>query len=57
MELDDQKAQDARVEKLWKRLDTLNEGHLDVEGLKNGLKKIDHRVSCSTFVSTRLTLI
>ncbi|KAI4214853.1 MAG: hypothetical protein LQ351_002566 [Letrouitia transgressa] len=42
MELDDQKAQDARVEKLWKRLDTLNEGHLDVEGLKNGLKKIDH---------------
>lgn len=57
MELDDQKAQDARVEKLWKRLDTLNEGHLDVEGLKNGLKKIDHRVSCSPFVSTMLTLV
>ena len=27
----------------FKRLDTKNEGHLDVEGLRAGLKKINHR--------------
>ncbi|KAI4277355.1 MAG: hypothetical protein LQ337_001846 [Flavoplaca oasis] len=42
MELGDQKAQDARVEKLWHKLDTQNKGHLDVRGLKRGLKIIDH---------------
>lgn len=43
MDLDDQKAQDARVEKLWQTLDTQKQGHLDVNGLKKGLKKINHR--------------
>ena len=43
MELGDQKAQDARVEKLWHKLDTQDKGHLDVRGLKRGLKIIDHR--------------
>ena len=43
MELDNQKVRDARVEKLWQTLDTQKEGHLDVKGLKKGLKKIDHR--------------
>ncbi|KAL8664915.1 MAG: hypothetical protein Q9202_002624 [Teloschistes flavicans] len=42
MDLDDQKAQDARVEKLWQTLDTQKQGHLDVNGLKKGLKKINH---------------
>ncbi|KAL9641216.1 MAG: hypothetical protein Q9204_000204 [Flavoplaca sp. TL-2023a] len=42
MELGDQKAQDARVEKLWHKLDTQDKGHLDVRGLKRGLKIIDH---------------
>ncbi|KAL8931028.1 MAG: hypothetical protein Q9208_000130 [Pyrenodesmia sp. 3 TL-2023] len=42
MEPDDQKAQDARVEKLWRTLDTQEEGRLDVRGLKRGLRKIDH---------------
>ncbi|KAL8692602.1 MAG: hypothetical protein Q9218_002418 [Villophora microphyllina] len=42
MELDHQKAQDARVEKLWQTLDTQKQGHLDAKGLKKGLKKIDH---------------
>ena len=43
MELDGQKAQDARVEGLWRKLDTQNEGHLDIKGLKLGLNKMDHR--------------
>ncbi|KAL8738372.1 MAG: hypothetical protein Q9181_000843 [Wetmoreana brouardii] len=42
MELGDQKAQDARVEKLWRNLDTQKQGQLDAKGLKKGLKKIDH---------------
>jgi len=36
-------AQDARVEKLWQTLDTRKEGQLDFNGLKKGLKKMDHR--------------
>ncbi|KAF2842140.1 calcium dependent mitochondrial carrier protein-like protein [Patellaria atrata CBS 101060] len=35
-------AQDARVEALWATLDTKKEGHLDLAGLKKGLRKIDH---------------
>ena len=38
-----QDAQAARVEKLWRALDTRKEGQLDLNGLKNGLRKIDHR--------------
>ncbi|PYI14622.1 mitochondrial carrier [Aspergillus japonicus CBS 114.51] len=34
---------DQRVDRLWKRLDTKGEGHLDFHGLKKGFKKIDHR--------------
>ncbi|KAL2044376.1 hypothetical protein N7G274_003081 [Stereocaulon virgatum] len=34
--------QNARVEKLWKTLDTRNEGQLNLDGLKRGLTKIDH---------------
>lgn len=43
MESEDQKAQHARVEKLWKDLDTRKEGHLDLKGLKQGLGKLNHR--------------
>lgn len=45
MDLDSesQNAQDARVEELWKKLDTRKQGYLDLEGLKRGLAKIDHR--------------
>ncbi|KAL8676095.1 MAG: hypothetical protein Q9186_007349 [Xanthomendoza sp. 1 TL-2023] len=42
MEIGDRKAQDARVQKLWQTLDTQQKGHLDVKGLKKGLKNIDH---------------
>ena len=43
MDGESQNAKDARVEKLWQELDTAKEGELDLNGLKKGLKKIDHR--------------
>lgn len=45
-----QKEQDARVEKLWKTLDTGKEGQLDREGLKKGLRRIDHRKAESSCI-------
>ncbi|KAL8940447.1 MAG: hypothetical protein Q9216_002817 [Gyalolechia sp. 2 TL-2023] len=42
MHRDNQQAQDKRVERLWNTLDTQNEGHLDVRGLRKGLDQIDH---------------
>ena len=36
---------DERVARLWDSLDTRKEGHVDLTGLKKGLKKIDHRES------------
>lgn len=45
MDLGDQKALDTRAEKLWQTLDTQKQGHLDVKGLKRGLRTIDHRSS------------
>lgn len=32
-----------RVAKLWETLDAREDGNLDLNGLKKGLKKIDHR--------------
>lgn len=32
-----------RVAKLWETLDIRKEGRLDLNGLKKGFKKIDHR--------------
>ena len=43
MDGEDANAREARVEKLWKRLDTKHEGKLDANGLKRGLQEIDHR--------------
>ena len=43
MDGEDQATQDARVEKLWKELDTQQEGQLDIGGLKRGLAKVNHR--------------
>ncbi len=43
MEGDDRKAQDEHVEKLWRTLDTRKEGQLSLNGLKSGLKRLDHR--------------
>jgi solute carrier family 25 phosphate transporter 23/24/25/41 len=34
---------DARVDELWATLDTRKQGHLDLPGLKKGLRKLDHR--------------
>ncbi|EAW14436.1 calcium-binding mitochondrial carrier protein [Aspergillus clavatus NRRL 1] len=33
---------DRRVAKLWESLDAQKQGHIDLNGLKKGLKKIDH---------------
>lgn len=44
MDGEDQTAQDARAYKLWKTLDTRNEGQLNLDGLKKGLSNINHRV-------------
>ena len=45
MDAEPQNAADARVEQLWQTLDTRKEGQLDINGLKRGLKKMDHRES------------
>lgn len=44
-ERESQKARDERLLLLFKNLDTRNEGHLDLEGLRRGLKRINHRMS------------
>ncbi|KAL0634004.1 hypothetical protein Q9L58_007105 [Maublancomyces gigas] len=41
-ERESQKARDERLLLLFKNLDTRNEGHLDLEGLRRGLKRINH---------------
>ena len=33
---------DRRIQDLWKTLDTRSQGQLDLDGLKKGLKKLDH---------------
>ena len=43
MDGESQKEQDARVESLWRILDTRKEGQLDLNGLKKGLRQMDHR--------------
>jgi len=37
-----QTSRDARIEALWKKLDPNGRGEIDVNGLRRGLKKIDH---------------
>lgn len=37
-------SQDARLEELWRKLDAKGKGYLDLESLKLGLRKIDHRM-------------
>ena len=36
-------ARDARVEALWRTLDTDNVGYLDLSHLRAGLREMDHR--------------
>lgn len=38
-----QNQRDARVEELWSNLDPERTGELNLQGLKKGLRKIDHR--------------
>lgn len=51
MEGDNQKAQIARVEKLWQTLDTNKHGQLSLGDLKTGLRKIDHRECGAALIS------
>ena len=37
-----QTSRDARIQALWKKLDPSGKGEIDVNGLRRGLKKIDH---------------
>ena len=34
---------ETRIARLWEILDARKEGHIDLNGLKKGFKKIDHR--------------
>ena len=43
MDRESQLARNARVQLLWEKLDTRKVGHLDLEGLRQGLKRIEHR--------------
>lgn len=38
------KERDERLEKLWNTLDSNGDGQIDINGLKKGLKKMDHRM-------------
>lgn len=55
MDGEDQTAQDARVDKLWKTLDTRNEGQLNLNGLKKGLSNINHRSNHPVLLGSFLT--
>lgn len=46
----------ARTLSLWKKLDTQNEGSLDVKALKRGLKKLDHRKQPTTLPNPTMQL-
>ena len=43
MDDDAANAQDARVQALWETLDTKRKGHIDLDGLKQGLRRLEHR--------------
>lgn len=38
-----QNSRDARIEQLWQKLDPQKKGELDINGLRKGLSRIDHR--------------
>lgn len=46
MKDESQSERDRRIKQLWETLDTRHEGHLDLKGFKQGLKRMDHR-ECS----------
>lgn len=41
---------DARVERLWSRLDPTGKGELDLKGLQKGFRRIDHREPASNHI-------
>ena len=55
MDGEDRTVQDARAYKLWKTLDTRNEGRLDLNGLKRGMSRINHRMYPPSLLRSFLT--
>jgi solute carrier family 25 (mitochondrial phosphate transporter), member 23/24/25/41 len=47
MDEETDKERDERLEKLWNTLDSSGDGQIDINGLKKGLKKMDHRMRTS----------
>lgn len=43
VEQEPQTQRDARIQKLWKKLEPSSSGELDLAGLKKGFRKLDHR--------------
>jgi solute carrier family 25 (mitochondrial phosphate transporter), member 23/24/25/41 len=54
MQSETQNSRDVRMEKLWQILDTKKEGCIDLNGLKKGLKNMDHREFTKVSASGRL---
>jgi solute carrier family 25 (mitochondrial phosphate transporter), member 23/24/25/41 len=50
-------SQDARIEELFRALDVKNKGHLDIDNLRAGLKRIDHRMSTALYFVAGISLI
>lgn len=42
MEEESQESREKRIKELWKKLDSSAAGQIDLQGLKKGLKKLDH---------------
>ena len=40
---DGSESEDVRIESLWRKLDPNRTGHLDLQALQEGLRRIDHR--------------
>lgn len=48
MDGESDKERDDRLEELWKTLDSKGDGQIDMNGLKKGLKRLDHRMTVAS---------
>lgn len=55
MEAETEKQREERLEKLWKTLDSRGDGQIDINGLKKGLKRLDHRMAETGSKKAKLT--
>ena len=56
MQKNKHRAQDERVEELWQTLDPKGKGKLDLNGLREGLDRMDHRGLLMRLVAPLLTV-